>query len=109
MPQIKDLKELKGIIDVAQGLVIIDYYAPYCPSCMRMIPAVEAVAAEFAEKVAFLKVDTSVSPDIAEDFHVPTIPCLMVFKDKQMIARINKPMSRKELEELVLKLLGDEE
>ncbi|MBI2774831.1 thioredoxin-disulfide reductase [Candidatus Dependentiae bacterium] len=109
VPQIKQLEELKEIINAAKGLVVVDYYAPYCPSCMRMLPSLSAVAAEFAEQVAFLKVDTSVSPEIAQEYHVPTIPCLMVFKDQKMIARINQPMSRKQLEELMNKLLDQED
>lgn len=107
IPQMKTVAEIKEIIDAAQGLVVIDFYAPFCPSCMRMLPAVESVAHQFAQEVAFLKVDTSVSPEIAQEYHVPTIPCILVFKDKQLIARYNQSMSRKQLEEFVVKLLKD--
>jgi thioredoxin reductase (NADPH) len=109
VPQMKNLAELKDILASAHGLVVLDFYAPYCPSCMRMLPSLESVAAQFAEQVAFLKIDTSVSPDIADEYHVPTIPCLMVFKNQQMVARINQPMSRKQLEDLMNKLLKQEE
>ncbi|OQA33272.1 MAG: Thioredoxin C-1 [Candidatus Dependentiae bacterium ADurb.Bin331] len=107
IPLMKTVAEIKDIIDAAQGLVVIDFYAPHCPSCMRMLPAVEAVAHQFADQVAFLKVDTSISPEIAQEYHVPTIPCMLVFNEKQLVARYNQSMSRKQLEEFILKLLKD--
>ena len=84
-----------------KSIVVLDFFAPYCPSCMHMLPVVETVAHHLQDKVVFAKVDTSQSTELAEQFHVTSIPCLLVFKDGQLIARNHQAMSRKQLMEFM--------
>ena len=94
------LNELHTILD-AESLVFVDFYAPFCPSCMQMLPVVEQVAYEYADEAAFIKVDTGEDEDISSHYHVGSIPCLLVFKDGQLAARYNDAMSKKELREFI--------
>ncbi len=109
--EIKTLKELEEIFDDNEGLVAVDFYAPYCPSCMRMLPAVEAVGYQLVDQVTFVKVDMSSSNELADYYHVPSVPCLLVFKDKKLIARYNEAMSKKELYDFMINLIqkGEEQ
>lgn len=85
----------------SKSIVALDFFAPYCPSCMHMLPVVETVAHHLQDKAVFAKVDTSQSTELAELFHVTSIPCLLIFKNGQLIARHHKAMSRKELMEFM--------
>ena len=40
--------------------VIADYYADWCPPCMRFKPAFEAMALEYEGKAIFVKIDVDV-------------------------------------------------
>jgi thioredoxin reductase (NADPH) len=98
-------KDFQRVLDETDGLVVLDFYAPYCPSCMRMLPMIESVAYQFSGKVLFLKVDTSKTTELADMYKVLSVPCLLVFKDGQLAARYTKALSRKELVEIMQKLL----
>ena len=95
--QITNMDEFNSVMTDSSGVVIIDFWAEYCPSCMQMLPVFEAVASEFTGKVAFAKVDAEKATDVIEKLFVHKVPCLMVFKDGQLIARYNGVMSKKEL------------
>lgn len=103
--EIMTVHELERIIDQDKEYVVVDFYAPYCPSCMRMLPAVESVAYELKDKVRFVKVDTSKSNELPTKYHVPQVPCLLVFKRGSLIARYNQAMSRKELYDFMMKIV----
>ena len=85
--------------------VIIDFYAPYCPSCMQMLPVFENVAGKFKDKVKFLKVDTSESPEIAQYFQVPKVPYILVLKNGEVVHRYPDVMAKRKLIEFVNKFL----
>jgi thioredoxin reductase (NADPH) len=97
------VSDFERILKDTEGLVVLDFYAPYCPSCMQMLPMIESVAYQFAEQVLFLKVDTSKTSDLAEKYKVLNVPCMLIFKDGQLVARYNKALTRKELVELLQK------
>lgn len=103
--QVSDLAELNRLIETTQGCLVIDYYAPTCPSCMRMLPAVEAVASQFKDKVTFVKVDTSEALEIAREFKVKSIPLMMVYCNGSLSARNNQAMTKQELIEFVSRFI----
>lgn len=99
VPVMESVAQLKNVLSFSKGPVLVDFFAEYCPSCMRMLPAVASVGAQFEGKATFVKVDVEQAKDIAEQYHVGAIPVMLVFKDGQVVARYNEAMTRKELVE----------
>ncbi len=81
--------------------VILDFYAPYCPSCMQMLPVIELVAAKFVDKVKFVKIDTSVSAKLATDLGVNKVPYILVYKNGQIVRRHDSVMTKFQLTQFV--------
>ncbi len=100
--QVSSLAELDAVNQ--QGVVIVDFFADYCPSCIQMLPVFDAVSAEFVD-VTFVKVDTDQAIDIIDKYAVNKIPCILVFKDGKLTARYNNAMSKKELQDFVLQFV----
>jgi thioredoxin 1 len=69
----------------AEGLVLVDFSAPWCGPCRRMEPELEAAAEEFAGKATFLKVNVDESPEVAMRYGVQGIPNLTFFKGGQVV------------------------
>ncbi len=65
---------------VAEGVVVVDFYADWCGPCKQMAPVIKRLAGSM-EGVRFAKVDVDVSGDLARRFGVESIPYFVVFKD----------------------------
>jgi thioredoxin 1 len=68
--------------------VLVDFWAPWCGPCKMLAPVVEKVAANHAGKAKFVKLNTDDNPNLAGQYQVSGIPCLILFKDGQAVDRI---------------------
>ena len=80
--------------------VIVDFWAAWCGPCKMLSPIMEEVAAENDTfVVASLNVDENM--DLAQEYMVASIPCLVVFKDGAEVNRSVGLVSKDEVVALV--------
>jgi thioredoxin 1 len=68
--------------------VLVDFWAPWCGPCKMLSPVVEKVAGQLGDRVSFVKVNTDENPNIAGEYGISGIPCLILFKGGTAIDRI---------------------
>jgi thioredoxin 1 len=66
-------KDLSAEITASGGLVVVDFFATWCPPCRRLGEIIPSLATE-SPKVRFLKVDIDESKDLASHYQVTSIP-----------------------------------
>lgn len=94
---IKNSEELDALIAGSSLPVLVDFYTPQCPTCMQMMPSVEAIAAQKKESITIVKVDGSIHQDIMKKWHVGSVPHMLVFKDGALVGRTKEVMTKKEI------------
>ncbi len=105
MPKITNQTEYKKEVVESPIPVFVDFYTDYCPSCLQMIPVIEAVAGNFVGKMKFVKVNALEFQELAEELVVPTVPTFLVFKDGKMVARVNEIMNKKEFTDFISRFI----
>lgn len=58
---------------IANGVTLVDLWAPWCGYCRRIAPAVEALADELDGRIRVAGVNVDDAPDVAARFGVNTI------------------------------------
>ena len=72
----------------SQGLVLADFWAPWCGPCRMIAPVLEELDAEMGNEVKIVKLDVDENQETASKFGVMSIPTLLVFKDGQQVDQI---------------------
>jgi thioredoxin 1 len=66
------------------GIVLIDWWAPWCGPC-RMFGPIFEKASEKHPDVTFGKVNTEEQQELAAEFDVRSIPTLMILRDQVLV------------------------
>jgi thioredoxin 1 len=84
--------------------VFVDFWAPWCAPCVKMDPVVEKLANRHAS-ITFAKINVDIgdNQEIANRFHISSIPAYVMFNDSSPASSRIGATSEAELE----KWLGD--
>lgn len=66
---------------IANGVVLVDFFATWCGPCKMLTPTVEEIGAECDGSFSVYKVDIDECEDTAMDYAIMSVPTLIVFKD----------------------------
>jgi thioredoxin 1 len=68
--------------------VLVDFWATWCGPCRLIAPALDAIAAEYANQLKVVKLDVDEAGEVAGQFGVQSIPTLILFKGGQPVERL---------------------
>jgi thioredoxin 1 len=73
--------------ETGTGVILVDFWAPWCGPCIRQSPIIEKVAAAMAGLAKVGKYDVDKGSEAPGRFGVKGIPTLVVLKDGKEVER----------------------
>ncbi|WP_129841460.1 thioredoxin [Streptomyces sp. RFCAC02] len=68
--------------------VLVDFWAEWCGPCRMVAPALEAIAAEHAEKLTVVKLNIDENPATAARYGIMSIPTMNVYQNGDVVKTI---------------------
>ncbi|WP_243291202.1 thioredoxin [Bacillus sp. FJAT-47783] len=71
--------------ETSEGLVLADFWAPWCGPCKMIAPVLEELDQEMGSDVKVVKIDVDENQETAQKYGVMSIPTLLVFKNGEVV------------------------
>ncbi len=74
--------------EISSGLVVVDFWAPWCGPCRKLGPVLDEVAVELGDKVKVCKINTDENIASAQYYAISALPSVIIFKDGEPVERM---------------------
>ena len=68
-------------------LVLVDFFATWCPPCQAMSPMLAKLAEESKDFLKVCKIDTDQAPQTSMNYGIQSIPAFILFKNGKEVER----------------------
>ncbi|PWJ57692.1 thioredoxin [Dyadobacter jejuensis] len=80
----------------AEPVVMIDFNAPWCAPCVKMLPIIHQLEKEYAGKAKVVAINYDENKSLAKDLGIDEIPAFLMYKNGKLVERKNGLIEEKE-------------
>ena len=85
--------------EIQEDIILVDFYASWCPPCKMLAPVLEEVASSRKYVVGKINIDENI--EIAKKYNVDSVPTLIVFKNGKEVDKEVGYMEKNQVIELL--------
>ena len=90
-----------------EGDVLVDIWGPQCQPCLALMPAVEALAETYGQRVRFLKVNAPDNRKICRDLRVAGLPAYLTMRGGVEVERLtSNGTTPEQIEQAIVRLMN---
>jgi thioredoxin 2 len=78
----------REVLESGEKLILVDAWAPWCGPCRAIAPVLDQLAAESRGQYAIAKLNVDENPRTANQFHISSIPTMLIFRNGKLIDRL---------------------
>lgn len=98
----------REVLDSPQP-VLVDFWAAWCQPCLEMKPVIRELAEQYAGRLTIGQLNIEDNPFTTAKYEVEVVPALLLFRDGELVERINGHRTKGELVRLLERALSQEE
>lgn len=91
--------------EVSEGLVMVDFWAPWCGPCRMQTPILEQMSEDYIDQVKFTKVNVDENPATSQQYGIMSIPNMLLLKDGEVVENIIGVHQKEQLKQIISKHL----
>ena len=92
--------------EIANGVVLVDFYATWCGPCKMLAPILEQAAEAIGNKAKLFKADVDEVEAIARKFGIMSVPTMIVFKNGQEVDKMVGLRMKKQIVDAIDNCVG---
>ena len=90
MAELRDVTDASFAADVlgATTPVLVDFWGDHCPACRQISPILQQLAAEYAGRLAIVKVHAAENAKTASQHGVRAMPTILAFAKGKVVGQL---------------------
>ncbi|MBT3208454.1 MAG: thioredoxin family protein [Bacteroidetes bacterium] len=82
----------------SDSLIFIDFYAPWCAPCRKMMPMIDSLQIEYHNRIKIVKINSDASKKLIKKLQIVSVPYMILYHKKNIIFSKNGTIEKKDLQ-----------